>query len=132
MKLTRILTIVFFVVLVLVTLIMSSGSGVSLAQKEVRLHGILQGLGGMIAVSAALLLLLRALDRDPWTRMTPLIVPLMAGLLLLHPHWALALTLAVAVGGAFARDLLRGGGGNTGGGGSRRFRRSPSARREPK
>lgn len=127
MKLTRILTFVFLLALVVFVLIGANANewtgghaGLMVAQQF-----IVNGLGAVIALSSGLLLLLRALDRDPWTRMPPLLVPLAAGLLLMNPHWSLGLLLAVIAAGVFARDISRGG--SSGGSGpSRRFRRSGS------
>ena len=126
MKLAHILKTVFFLALILLTWLLST-SRAALPLMETRLRLLLQGLGGVIALSAAFQLLLRAGERDPWHRMAPLIVPLAAGLLLVQPHWMTGLVLVVTVAGVFARDWNRGGGS----GGSRRFRRSPGAKREP-
>lgn len=125
MKLTRILTFVFLLALVVLVLIgvnasVRTGGAASFMVTQ---QFIVNGLGAVIALSSGLLLLLRALDRDAWNRMPPLIVPLAAGLLLMNPHWSLGLLLAVVAAGVFARDIFRGGG-SGGSGQPRRFRRS--------
>ena len=123
MKLKTALTVLFFVVLAILLIAVANTRSTSMPSLEFSISSLTRGLGAMIALAAGLLLLLRAASRDSLASMTPLILPLVAGLLLIHPHWSLGLVLAVVVAGVLLRDLLpasNNGGSNP----PRRFRRS--------
>lgn len=129
MNLKRTLVVIFLAVLgiLLIAIVNTRGTGKPLL--DLSLNTLIHGLGGMIALSAGLLMLVRAAGRDSLASMMPLVPPLLAGLLLIHPHWSLGLVLAIAVGGVLLRDLLPS---NSGGGSNqpRRYRRGGGGGRD--
>jgi hypothetical protein len=61
--------------------------------------------GGFVATVASLALLIRALDREPPVSLLPFVLPLLGGVLLAAAHWAVAISLALAVIGLTAREV---------------------------
>jgi hypothetical protein len=62
--------------------------------------------GSTVAIVAALLLLIRAVQEERAEDVVPLVLPLFAGLALLHPDWPTILGLAVVAVGLFLRESL--------------------------
>lgn len=129
MKLKTTLVILFFVTFGILLIVVLNARSTSLPLLELSLNSLVHGMAAMIALASALLLLLRAANRDNLASMMPLVLPLLAGLLLIHPHWSLGIVLAIVVTGVLLRDLLPSG---SGGGGNqpRRYRRGGGGGRE--
>ncbi|MCP5523957.1 MAG: hypothetical protein H7A46_20665 [Verrucomicrobiales bacterium] len=123
MRLKYLLVALFFAVLALLLIAIANSSHTGLPLLELSLNSLIHGLGGMIALSAGFLMLVRAAGRDSLASMLPLVLPLLAGLLMVHPHWSLGLVLAIAVAGVLLRDLLPASGSGGGSNPPRRFRR---------
>jgi len=62
--------------------------------------------GSTVAIVAAILLLIRAVQEERAENVIPLVLPLFAGLTLLHPDWPTTLGLAVVAVGLFLREAL--------------------------
>jgi hypothetical protein len=130
MRLKYLLVVLFFVVLGILLIAVAQTRTASMPFLEFSLNSLIHGLGGMIALSAGLLMLVRAAGRDSLASMLPLVLPLLAGLLLIHPHWSLGLVLAIAVAGVLLRDLLPAGSYRGGSNPARRSRRGGGGGRD--
>ena len=103
MRTSSIVTLVLFVLSLLIMLVwLVSQRGADAIEAPMKLAQLRHAIGLFIATASALALLLGGLGQEAVGRIVPLVVSLLAGVLLIEPHWSVALglsavTLAVAL-----------------------------------
>jgi hypothetical protein len=70
------------------------------------LQWVVHAVGSAVAGVAAILLLVRAVQNQPAESVVSLVLPLFAGVLLLHPDWSTAVALAAVAVSLILRDTL--------------------------
>jgi hypothetical protein len=100
------LAVVFWVIDIMSV---SKASTITTAEKQAETEFAVSWLfkiaGGFVATVASLALLVRTLEREPPASLLPFVLPLLGGILLAAPHWAVAIALAVVVIGLTAREV---------------------------
>lgn len=103
MRTSTVVTLVFFVLLLLVMFMwLLSQRGTDAIEAPMKIAQLRHAIGLFIATASALGLLLGGLGQEAVGRAVPLVVSLFAGVLLIEPHWSVALglsalTLAIAL-----------------------------------
>lgn len=73
---------------------------------EAALAWTFHALGGLIAATAAFVLLLRGIAGETLQRQMGLVIPLLAGLTLTNAHWSVSLALAAFLTALIARSIF--------------------------
>jgi hypothetical protein len=107
MKNQNIPVMVVFVVLSVILVISAlSTRSVNFAESQLKITFLTSTLGGLIALMSAVLLLFRAASGQDFTRLLPLTLPLLAGVLIVSFHWTVAVTLGVLGLALLVRDMV--------------------------
>jgi hypothetical protein len=78
-----------------------------LPQWEFTLVWLTQGTGFFVAAVAALALLLKAIGGASLQELSRMVLPLLAGVVLIQPHWSAIVSLGVIAIGFVAKEFVR-------------------------
>ncbi len=100
----------FMAVLIIATIIILIGvlgAGThSSAQTDIKVLMLGKSLGLLVATLSAYLLVARAAGGQSFNELTPLSLPLLAGVLISGGHWAVAITLGIIITAWIVRTII--------------------------